>query len=225
MTWILRDDPVGGAGSSGKQETLTIGCFASIGRDRLADQLLRLARIYPDVVIGVREMALGALLPALRLGGAQLVVAPVVRREQAERSTPLWTEEVNVLLPPHHRLATLPSVAPADLSEDTFLVARQDHGDEVHRFLSRRILPLGPPLHCAVVDRSRADTIRAVAEGRGLMLACESQAGEEASDVVVRPIRAAGATFTVRAFWRPDRESPAIRALVDLLRSDAPTID
>jgi len=42
-----------------ERPALAVGCFASICRDRLADELLDFSRVCPEVDIGVHEMARG----------------------------------------------------------------------------------------------------------------------------------------------------------------------
>ncbi|RYY47114.1 MAG: hypothetical protein EOP59_01730, partial [Sphingomonadales bacterium] len=74
---------------------MAVGCFASICRDRLADELLDFSRVCPEVDIGVHEMARGSLLTALRGGELSLAVLPG-EDEPGTRSVEVWQDRVMV---------------------------------------------------------------------------------------------------------------------------------
>lgn len=183
---------------------LDVGCFASICRDRLADELLAFSRICPQVDIGVHEMARGSLIPALRAGSLALAVLPG-KEEPGLRSAEIWKGRVLVAMPWDHPLAAQEMVAPGDLLGHPFLVSRQQWGGDMHRFLARLILPEGPALNAAILDRGPPRIIDSVARGEGLALVCDSHFDAIADRVTVRPVDAPGAVFPVRAYW-PDAD-------------------
>lgn len=202
----------GGPASSGEtswngdldRPHLAIGCFASICRDRLAEELLAFSRVWPQVDIGVHEMPRGALLPALRAGELALAVLPG-KEEPGLRSVEIWRGRVMAAMPAGHALARKSVVSPADLRGEPMLVSRQQLGGDMHRFLAGRILPLGPALSATILDLGPPRILERVAQGEGLTLVCESHGDLIGNDVVVRPVDAPGAVFPVRAYW-PDAD-------------------
>lgn len=204
--------------SDAERPNLAIGCFASICRDRLADELLAFSRICPQVDIGVHEMARASLLPALRAGDLALAVLPG-KDEPGLRSAEIWQGRVMAAMPADHPLARKTTVGATDLRDQTMLVSRQQLGGDMYRFLAGRVLPLGPALHATILDLGPPRILGRVARGEGLALVCESHGDLLDEGVVVRPVDAPGAVFPVRAYW-PDRDPPwPVSALIRSLNT------
>ena len=199
--------------------SLAIGVFASICRDRLADELLKFSRDCPQVDIGVHEMPRGALLPALRAGSLALAVLPG-KDEPGLRSIEIWQGRVMAAMPADHPLAIKAAISPADLRGEPMLVSRQQLGGDMHRFLAARILPLGPTLSATILDLGPPRILERVARREGLTLVCESHSDLIGNDIVVRPIDAPGATFPVRAYWPDSDPEWPVSALIRSLNTD-----
>lgn len=200
------------------RHTIALGCFASICRDRLADELLAFSRICPSVDIGVHEMPRGALLPALRMGSLSLAVLPG-KDEPGVRSAEVWQDRVMVAMPADHPLAGRESIRPAELRDEAFLVSRQQFGSDMHRFLARLILPLGPALNATIIDLGLPRILGRVAECGGIALICQSHVEHVGADIVARPIDAPGAVFPVRAYWKDAEPEWPLSALIDSLKA------
>lgn len=203
-----------------ERHDLSLGCFASICRDRLADELIAFSRVRPEVDIGVHEMPRGALLPALRAGELSMAVLPGAA-EPGTHSIQVWHDRVMVAMPPDHPLAKAAEVQASELCGQTFLVSRQEYGSEMHRFLARLILPLGPVLNATILNLGPARIVASVARGDGLTLICESHVEHLAGEVAVRPIRAPGAAFPVRAYWKEAEAPWPLSAFIANLRARA----
>ena len=207
------------ANPSRAETSLAIGCFAAICRDRLADRLLTFARRCPEASVGVHEMPRAALLPALRGGTLALAVLPGTREAGLE-SVELWRDRVMVGVASGHPLAAREAVTPSELREQVLLVSTQHHGGDMHRFLSRRVLPLAPPHKSVLLNVGQAALMTRVAKGEGVALLCASHAGEEARGVALPPIAAPGAAFPVHAHWRDAAPGWPLSVLVDTLMED-----
>lgn len=195
---------------------LAIGCFASICGDRLVEELLAFSRHYPQVDIGVREMARGPLLRALRAGDLALAVLPGPE-EAGLCSVELWQGQVMAAMPIDHPLARRTALRPADLAAEPMLVSRQEPDGDMHRFLAGRILPQGSALHAAILDLDPPRIQERVAAGEGLTLVCDRNGASIGRDVTTRPIDAPGARFAVRAFWRNAASNWPLSALIERL--------
>ena len=208
------DDDEGGS-------DLAIGVFASICRDRLGERLLAFARAAPNVGIGVHEMSRTALLPALVAGELALVMGPGRERFDLP-SMQLWRDQVMIATGREHRFAKQSLVTPAQLREEVFIVSRQQHGGDMHRFLSQRINPHAPALNAVLMDLGPPRVMNQVAEGEGIALICASHVEHHLDErIMVRPIDSIGAEFPVSAYWRDPKPEPQLAALIDMLAAGA----
>lgn len=201
---------------AGLHGTLAIGFFASICRNHLGDTLLAFARECPQVELGVHEMTRAALLPALGKGELALVILPETEHPGHE-SLELWQDRVMVAMPEGHPMACHPGIAPDRLAQEIFLVSREQHGGEMHRFLSHRILPHEPSLNTVLLDLSPSLLMAEVAAGRGVLLVCGSHSDQVGPGVVLRPVDAADARFSVCAYWDGDPPEDALAVLIQML--------
>ncbi|MET0240973.1 MAG: LysR family substrate-binding domain-containing protein [Sphingobium sp.] len=199
--------------SSGAQ--LAIGCFASICRNHLGDELLDFARQCPDVELGMHEMPRASLLPALAKGELALAILPETQWSGALPSAELWQDRVMVAAHRAHPLAQLSTIMPERLSGEVFLVSRQGHGGDMHRFLTQRILPDEPSLDTMLVDLDQGALMEAVAARRGIALICASHCDDIGPAVAMRPVR--DADFAVRAYWNDDAPQGPLAALIAIL--------
>jgi DNA-binding transcriptional LysR family regulator len=207
-----------------ESRSLAVGCFASICRDRLADELLVFSRTCPEVDIGVHEMQRGALLPALRNGNLSLAVLPG-KPEPGTHSIGLWHDRVLVAMAPGHRLAGRAMIRPFELRDEIFLTSQQQFGGDMHRFLAQRILPLGPAPNATIMDMGPPRILDRVAQGDGIALICGSHEDLGRSAIVVRPVDAPGALFPVRAYWTADSPPEPLAGLIRSLKARSTPFD
>ena len=207
-----------------ESRSLAVGCFASICRDRLADELLAFSRACPDVDIGVHEMQRGALLPALRSGSLSLAVLPG-KPEPDTQSIGLWHDRVMVAMASGHRLAGQAMIRPSELRDEIFLTSQQQFGGDMHRFLAQRILPLGPALNATIIDMGPPRILDRVAQGDGIALICGSHEDIVRSAIVVRPVDAPGALFPVRAYWTEGTPAHPLAGLIRSLKGRSSPFD
>lgn len=198
---------------------LSIGCFASICRDRLADQLVAFSDRFPEVGVGIHEMPRAALVQSLEAGDVTLAIAPDASCDRFGAMR-LWSDQIIVALPRTHRLAGLSAIDPVQLADELFLVSRFQHGWDMHRFLAERVLPGRRPatgLHD--VEQKRLMTL--VAQERGVALLCRSHIGHDYPGVVLLPVEGGEARFHVHACWRRDLVDPIVDALIEAFDLDA----
>lgn len=197
---------------------IRIGFFASLFRERMADALVAFARDWPDVVVGMEEMALAELLPAVAAGRVTLAIHP----GEAAPGVPsciLWHDHAIVVLPPGHRLAAVAAVTPAMLADEVLLTCLERSRATLHRFLAERLFAATPPATRMMAETPARQLIDHVADGHGAMLTCESLADRATARLVVRPIAAPGAAFAVSASWSTTGMGPVATALLALLRA------
>lgn len=202
-----------GAGAIDSDITLAIGCFASIGRSRLADLLVTFGRTAPNVDVGVHEMARSALLPALVAGELDLVIMPP-RPLTDLPSAKLWRDWPMVAMAPDHPLAAREAVEPGDLADQTFLISSQTQAGEMHRFLAERI-GSAATLSGVLSSTGLPRLLERVADGRELALVPSTwPVGDR---LVTRPIAGVAADFPVQAYWRDRRPQAPLSLLIAAL--------
>ncbi|GGZ72495.1 LysR family transcriptional regulator [Streptomyces subrutilus] len=109
---------------------LTVATFTSGGRHLLPGALARFVAVHPEVELTVLETEPEAAVPMVRSGAADLALAyhfdgpPPVRRDRRPGLdwVPLMEDPLWLVLPPGHRLAHRPSLAPAELASDRWVL-------------------------------------------------------------------------------------------------------
>lgn len=195
--------------------TLAIGCFASLCRDRLAEPLVAFTSAHPEVAVGVHDMSLGELLPAA--GSRRIAVAigpcdPVAGLAH----TSLWIDHAVVAMSPDHPLAAAPAIHAGLLREQVLLISRDRNRAQLHRFLVERLFACTPPARI-IADPRNDRLLERVAAGEGVALFCQSQIDASMASLVVRPLADARADFRLRAHWHADDNIPVLDNLIDLL--------
>ncbi len=197
-------------------QTLAIGCFASLCRDRLADPMVAFSAARPDVAIGVHEMSDAELLPAVMARRVALAIRPG-GAAPGFAGCDLWDEHVVVALAAGHPLAAHEQIDAQALAGDVMLVSRDRARAQVHRFLIGQLFRGAAPPARIVADSRHVRVLERVALGEGIALLCESQVDAGLGGLTIRPI--AGAAFRMRAHWLAEGCSTALATLVALLEA------
>ena len=199
----------------GEAADIAIGWCAALTRDRLADRLLNFSRVAPDCSIGVHELTLTELLPAVRAGRVAVAVVPDDAPGGSGLSArTLWREEAMVAMSARHRLAASTRLAPEALLDTVTLLSCDRAESEMQRYLLGRLFAgVRPPLDARLGPAGDPMTRIATGDGVSLVLAGHPLP----AGVVTRPIAAAEAVFEVRAWWRDDPSLPALATLLRLL--------
>ncbi|MCC2980549.1 LysR substrate-binding domain-containing protein [Sphingomonas sp. IC4-52] len=195
--------------------TLAIGCFASLCRDRLAEPLVAFTTTHPDVAVGVHDMSLGELLPAVEARRIAIAICPCEPVEELAH-TNLWIDHAVVAMSRDHPLAVAPSIHAALLREEVLLISRDRNRAQLNRFLIERLFASTPPARI-IADPRNDRLLERVSAGEGIALLCESQVDASLAPLVVRPLADARASFRLRAHWHASDGAPPLDTLLDLL--------
>jgi DNA-binding transcriptional LysR family regulator len=99
-----------------------IGAPPSIGERLLPHILRRFHRDYPHVELHVVEGDTGMLLSQLDTGNIDMAVVTLPLVQRGLNITPLFSEELVVVLPPEHALVRHTVISIADLANERFLI-------------------------------------------------------------------------------------------------------
>lgn len=172
----------------------------------------------PQTSIGVHELTLTELLPAVRAGQVSLAVAPEGPGDdpgdESLAAMALWTETATVAMAADHPLAAARRLMPDALLATVMLLSTDRADGEMQRFLLGRVFTGTRPPVSARPGRGDALMAR-VAAGEGVALVLASH--ELPAGVVTRPLAVPAARFTVHALWQADQRSAPLATLLRLL--------
>jgi DNA-binding transcriptional LysR family regulator len=197
-------------------ETVAIGCFASLCRDRLAEALVAFGGACPEVGIGVHEMGFAELLRAVADGRLALAIRPG-GAVAGFAGGDLWAERAVIAMTPGHRLAGYREVTAAMLADEVLLVSRDRARGQLHRYLVERLFVGAGPATRIVADARRSQVLARVQGGEGIALLCESQVDAALAQLAVRRVADARALFRVRAYWLAGARPSTLQTLMGLL--------
>lgn len=205
-----------GAISDGTVGRLTIGLNGSIATGFLADLRQRYRAAHPAIEQSIIEGPSSHTLSMIRDGKLDVAFIINVSNVPDCHSRHLWSEALVIALPAAHPIATLESLAWADLATENFLVRQGGAGPQILEHIVRRVVEHGrsPRLHRRDVGR---DTLmHMVAAGEGITLTHEAGSHMPFPGIVFRPIDDEKEHARFSAVWSPQNRSPALRNLLDL---------
>lgn len=181
-----------------------------------------------DVVFRYSEGTGKRLLRRLQRG--QIDFAVVTRRNlvPALRVTPLWSDRIVIALPASHPLAMRREVSWTDLLHETFLIGRDNAGQDFEKLIIRKF---GESSARPCIRRHDIGSIRVLAlvqnrEGIALLPASwlpliRDQHGQ---DVVIVEIRDANGSAHLEfgIVWRPDNENPCAQRFARYIEAPRP---
>ncbi|MFT8674955.1 MAG: LysR substrate-binding domain-containing protein [Acetobacter sp.] len=212
----------------GENGQISIGIQTCVLPGRLSAFTAEFRATHPDIIFRYSEGTGKRLLRRLQRG--QIDFAVVTRRTlvPALRVTPLWSDRIVAALPADHPLATQPEVSWADLRHETFLIGRDNAGQDFETLIQRK---LGEPGSRPKIRRHDIGSNRIVAlvqnkEGIALLPASwlpliRDQHGH---DVATMEIRDADGSSHLEfgIVWRADNENPCAQTFTRHLESHRP---
>lgn len=207
-----------GAAGNGAIGHLHLGVITSFsqGPQRLIARAV--GEKLPNIDMQIREGDRADLLARLKQRRLDLLVAPGNPSDPDLDTLPLWTEQVVVALPEHHRLATNDQVRWADLQSENFVTTATEPGPEIHEYIVRKIARLGYSPQVARHNVGRETLLNIVGIGLGITIGAESWAGVGYPDVVFRNIVDDYPPLHFTLVWSPENDNPVLRRCLSLAR-------
>lgn len=128
----------------------------------------------------------------------------------------LWTEQLFVVLPTHHRLGAQPAVDWSDLRGQTFVFSSAQAKSDFGEYVVRHLVGIGDRPVIERHDVGRDNLMQIVSLGRGLTLVSEAATAMQFPGVTYRQLL--GEELPFSAVWSPRNENPAFRAMLSLAR-------
>jgi DNA-binding transcriptional LysR family regulator len=198
---------------------LTIGAIPTTGPVDLSGLMVDFLARHSAVELTVHEQSSEELADLLRLDQLDLAFLSATERIESHGLClhPLVAEELVVLLPVDHRLATRRAVRLAELADGPFVGYRE--GTRLRELLECAARDAGfePRIVLESIDPRRIRSL--VSRGLGVAIVPRSEAVEAGEAVAVAALTAPSLTRDVTLAWRAERRhSPAAAAFLDLAR-------
>jgi DNA-binding transcriptional LysR family regulator len=206
------------------QGSLAIGTSTTIGISILPRLLRQFRTQYPQVTLRIR-VGMGAEMVGELLEG-QLDLALITWGHEDERfdSLPILQDEFALIAPPDHRWAALPSIAPADLTDEPILIAGR--GSPGRSFVEEKMAAFGVTLNVVAESNSHIAIARMVEVGLGVGLVLKHSVLDELEQgrLWQVPLRDVDLRRTVKLIVHRDKHrTPAMRAFEGLVLDLSPT--
>lgn len=183
---------------------------------------------HPDIVFCYSEGTGKRLLRRLQRG--QIDFAVVTRRNLAPalRVTPLWSDRIVAALSTNHPLATRPEISWHDLRHETFLIGRDNAGQDFKELIRRKLgeTDVYPKIRHHDIGSNRVIALVQNREGIALLPASwlpliHDQYGE---DVTIMEIWDADGSSHLEfgIVWRPDNQNPCARLFARYIEAHRP---
>jgi LysR family hydrogen peroxide-inducible transcriptional activator len=221
---VLRDVQdiidLGKHGQHWLEGTIKLGSLPTLGPYLLPHVLPELHKSHPNLKLYVREGMPAPLIRNLEDGDLDLLLFPMPLRESDLESTRLFREQLWVVVPSDHRLATKETIERSDLTGETVLALEPGH--RLYEQVAELCREFGAELSHDFEGTS-LDTIRLmVGMGMGIsFMPTVYMLFEVMKDqqVVARPMKSRAPMRTVGLAWRRhSARSDEYQALADIIR-------
>jgi DNA-binding transcriptional LysR family regulator len=205
---------------------VTIGAMHTMGPIDLSLVLARFHELHPDIGLTVREQSSEEMAEMLRVDEVDLAFLSVTERVESHGLGlfQLVSEELVVLLPPDHALASRREVRMADLAGQPFISFRE--GARLRELLitAGREANFEPRV---TLESNESQRIRRlVSRGLGVAILPRSDAVGPGADVAVAALVDPGLRRDITLAWREGRRhAPAAAAFLVLARETFGEVD
>jgi len=205
-----------GAGHAGE---LTIGFLSPLGGLFLPEVLRSFRKKFPLVDVDLAEMVPREQLQALL--DSQIDLAFVAAGEVQSASDfafePVMQVELQLALPPEHRLAELRKIPLAELDKERFIILKRSAAPATHDLLLRLCRSSGFEPNVVKQSDSARSILDLVAAGIGVSIVPEHFRRCQ-SNLVLRQLTPKPPTIPLSMVWRKNDTSPTLESLRAMIR-------
>ncbi|KDU94785.1 LysR family transcriptional regulator [Komagataeibacter rhaeticus] len=209
----------------GENGQISIGIQTCVLPGRLSAFTAKFRATHPDIIFRYSEGTGKRLVRRLQRG--QIDFAVVTRRNLTPvlRVMPLWSDRIVAALSTDHPLATRQEISWQDLRHETFLIGRDNAGQDFKELIRRKLgeTDIHPRIRRHDIGSNRVVALVQNKEGIALLPASwlpliRDQHGHDSAIMEIRD--AAGSShLEFGIVWRPDNENPCARIFARHLES------
>jgi DNA-binding transcriptional LysR family regulator len=145
------------------------------------------------------------------------LIRPPVAGTEALALKVIWREPLVVALPQAHPLAAQSRIALADLAGESFLQVSRHVGPGFYDQFIRICAQAGFSPKVVQEARTTQTLVSLVAVGMGVSLVPDSLQSFQRSGIVYRPLQPPAPATDLAVMWRPEDDSPALRAFLEII--------
>jgi len=183
------------------------------------DAIARFRTTYPGIELSFSPGSSASQWRRLRRRKVQLAIVQSVPRDPALQYEVVYEESLLLALPPNSTAVDRGALSVTMLDGMPFVWFRREASPEFYDSVASAFAAAGVHLNVVQTVPSHVACGSAVAAGVGASLVPASMASLLPPGVQLRPIIDFGARAVARALWRADDSSPAVAALLKLLRA------
>lgn len=198
--------------ADGRAGQIVIGYHGTFAHEELYDILLNPDPGYPDIRHIPFELTHNTMDEALISGIIDVAIVRGNPVTLSDKTAPLWTERILVILPESHPLAARSFLQWSDLINETFLISGYDPSTAIQKLIEERFSSVGALPNVKVHYVGGPAIMHMVGVGHGICLCLESILVHSFSGTVVRELSGAAGPDYVTSFacWREDNLNPAL---------------
>lgn len=198
---------------------ITIGCTAVSSFGVLGDLLSLMADRLPGVSVEITEMVTAEEVKALSEGLIDIGLGRPDRVPSIVETTRIHSERLFVAVPAHHEFAGRASIASSEIANQTLIM----HSPTKARYfydLTVRYIDVGANEIAHSLSQILT-IVNLVAAGRGIAVVSESASSLRVDGVSFIPLSdVPDDVVELHAIWNPGSRNPALRQVIDLVRSE-----
>ncbi|MCP1213972.1 LysR family transcriptional regulator [Acetobacter okinawensis] len=209
----------------GENGQISVGIQTCVLPGRLSAFTVEFRAAHPDIIFRYSEGTGKRLLRRLQRG--QIDFALVTRRNLAPamQVTPLWSDRIIAVLSTDHPLATQQEISWQDLRHETFLIGRDNAGQDFKELIRRKLGGTDDHPRIRHHDIGSNRVIALVQNREGIALLPSSWLplirDQYGHDIAIMEIRDAGGSSHLEfgIVWRADNENPCARSFARYLEA------
>lgn len=218
LDYGARRAALAGKGANGH---LRLGIFASLASGFPREAIKAFKVRHPEVSIEVFEGAPRDHLIRIREHRLDLTWVTGLTRNCGLRSEQMWTERVALAVAADHQLAHSEYLSWDRLSDQRFIVSREEPGPEIYDWLVPRLTALGRQADIVRTSVARESLLVLVGLGFGVTVVSEAATGVCYPGVAFRWLEREEDLLPFHAAWSDENDNPALRRFLSLMRAMA----
>lgn len=201
------------AAARGSAGELSVGFMMSTAYSIIPAITRRYAALYPQVNLKLTEALPLDLADDITSGNKDVAIMYRPQDCSGFETVTIYREEMNLVLPPGHRLLTQPLISPRDLAGETFIITPRQIAPALHDMILSYCLQSGVTPTVGLEINMQQTIVNLVNEGLGIAIVPHSMRSMRLATTTFRPLLNAP-VIEVVAVWKADNHNPCIATFI-----------
>lgn len=202
------------AAARGAAGQLSVGFMMSTAYSITPAITRRYAALYPQVNLKLTETLPLELADDITSGNKDVAIMYMPQDCAGLETVTIYREEMNLVLPPGHRLLDQPLISPRDLAGETFIITPRRIAPALHDMILSYCLKNGVTPNVGLEINMQQTIVNLVGEGLGIAIVPRSMCSMRLPTTTFRPLFDAP-VIEVVAVWKVDNHNPCIATFIE----------